>query len=505
MKSQNEKMTRNDQEESISRLLPTNQAGSDVTDRPLCKEAESSLTRRRFLTRAGSAVAAATLVPRHVLGGAGFTPPSDKLNVVMIGAGGQGMQNTKNLLQQDDVQIVALADTVEWADYSRFYHADPGGRKPTYDRISRHYASNPATAGYSDCRVYIDFRKMLDQTKDYDAVVVSTPDHTHAVAAMAAINRKKHVYIEKPLARTISEVRKLTEAAAEAGIVTQLGHQGHGDEGIRLTREWIRDGAIGPVTEVHAWCDGPNRAGSTGRPTEAPPVPEGLDWDLWIGPAPKRPYHPDYTPCGWRYYWDFGTSKIGDMGSHNMDPAFYALDLGHPEWTEARSAWGDREKRPYVSIVHYQFPARGEQPPVRLVWYEGLMPPRPEELEPGRDLTGRGNGILFIGEKGKIMCPGWAGNPRIIPESKMKEYARPPKTIKRVGGIYRDWIDAIKSGGKASSDWSYSGPFIESILSGVLAMRAEEKLYWDWDDMKATNYPDAEPMIFPEYHNGWTL
>ncbi|MBN1465672.1 Gfo/Idh/MocA family oxidoreductase [candidate division KSB1 bacterium] len=449
------------------------------------------------------AIAAATVVPRYVLGGAGFTPPSDKLNIAMIGVGGQGMQNTRNLLQQNDVQIVAIADTEEWADYSRFYHAEPGGRKPTFDRITRHYASNPATADWAECSVYIDFRRMLDQEKDYDAVVISTPDHTHAVAAMAAIDRKKHIYIEKPLARTISEVRKLTSAAKQAGIITQLGHQGHGDEGIRLTREWIQHGAIGEVTEVHSWSDGPNKS-AAGRPAEQPPAPAGLDWDLWIGPAPYRAYHPEYTPCGWRYYWDFGTAKIGDMGSHNMDPAFFALDLGYPEWVEARSAWGDREKRPYVSIVHYQFLARGQHPPVRLIWYEGLMPPRPEELELGRDLTGDGNGILFVGEKGKIMCPGWAGNPRIIPEAKMREYTTPPKTLPRVGGIYRDWINACKTGEKASSDWSYSGPFIEAILAGVVAMRIEEKLYWNWTDMKA-NHPDAEQYIFPEYQNGWTL
>lgn len=464
-----------------------------------------NLSRRRFLNAAGTAVTAAVIVPRHVLGGSGFTAPSDKVNVVMIGAGGQGMQNTRNLLQQDDVQITAIADTVEWADYSRIYHADPGGRKPTYDRISRHYAGNPATAEYAQCGVYTDFRKMLDQTKDYDAVVISTPDHTHAITAMAAIERKKHIYIEKPLARTISEVRTLTDAAAKAGIVTQMGHQGHGEQGIRLTREWIQDGAIGNVTEVHAWSDHPNRGGATPRPTDKPPVPKGLDWDLWLGPAPYTEYHPDYTPCGWRYYWEFGTSRIGDMGSHNMDPAFYALDLGYPEWVEARSSWGHKEKRPFVSIVNYQFPARDEQPPVRLVWYEGIMPPRPEELEEGRDLTGHGNGILFIGDKGKIMCSGWAGNPRIIPESKMKEYKRPPQTIKRVGGIYRDWIDAIKTGGKASSDWSYSGPFTDAILSGVVAMRLEEKLYFDWENMKVTNHSGAEELIFPEYHNGWKL
>jgi predicted dehydrogenase len=463
-------------------------------------------SRRQFMTRTASTMAGAALVPRHVLGGSGVTPPSDRLNIVMIGTGGQGMQNLRSLLEEDDVRIVAIADTAEWADYSRFYHKVPGGRLPAAERINTRYASQAGAAGSPACRVYVDFRRMLDEVSDYDAVVVSTPDHTHAVAAMAAIERKKHVYIEKPLARTISEVRRLTKAAAEAGIATQLGHQGHGGEGIRLTREWIQDGAIGRVTEVHAWCDGANRS-CGGRPSETPPTPHGLDWDLWLGPAPRVPYHPDYTPCGWRQFWEFGTSKIGDMGSHNMDPAFFALDLGHPEWVEARSAWGDREMRPFVSIVDYQFPARGAISPVRLTWYEGLTPRRPDELEEGRVLTGDGNGILFVGEKGKIMCPGWAGNPRMIPETEMRRYKLPPKTLPRVGGIYRDWIDACKSGKKASSDWSYSGPFTEAILSGVVAMRVGEgeRLYWDWPQMKVTNHPDAEPLVFPEYHNGWTL
>ena len=466
------------------------------------KSGQSS--RRQFMTRTASTMAGAALVPRHVLGGPGVTPPSDRLNVAMIGTGGQGMQNLRNLLEEEDVRIVAIADTAEWADYSRFYHKVPGGRLPAAERINTRYARQTGAADSRGCRVYVDFRRMLDEVQDYDAVVVSTPDHTHAVAALAAIERKKHVYIEKPLARTISEVRRLTEAAAEAGVATQLGHQGHGNDGIRLTREWIQDGAIGPVTEVHAWCDGANRS-CGGRPRESPPMPHGLDWDLWLGPAPRVPYHPDYTPCGWRYFWEFGTSKIGDMGSHNMDPAFFALDLGYPEWVEARSAWGDREMRPFVSIVDYQFPARGAMPPVRLTWYEGLMPRRPEELEEGRVLTGGGNGILFVGEKGKIMCPGWAGNPRMIPETEMRRYTLPEKTLPRVGGIYRDWIDACRTGRKASSDWSYSGPFTEAILSGVVAMRVGERLHWDWPEMKVTNHADAEPLIFPEYQNGWTL
>jgi predicted dehydrogenase len=472
------------------------------------KVKEQKGSRRKFLAAAGGAAAAAALVPRYVLGGREFTAPSDLLNIAMIGTGGQGMQNLRNLLRQDDLRVMALADVTEWADYSHTYHRVPGGRKPGFNMIKDYYSSRPTTEDYPDCGVYIDFRKMLDKEKDIDAVVVSTPDHTHYIAAMAAIAYRKHLYVEKPLCRTIYEVRKLTEAARRAGIVTQMGNQGHGDEGLRLTYEWIRDGAIGQVYEVHAWSAGGQSEGCPGhKPEGRPPIPEGFDWDLWLGPIKKRPYHPDYTEGRWRDWWAFGTGRIGDFGCHNMDPAFFALDLGYPEWVQARSAWGDRDKRPFASIIYYKFPARGEMPPLKLTWYTGLMPPRPEELEPGRELAGDGQGILFIGEKGKIMCPGWAGNPRLIPEEKMQAYREqlPPKTLKRVGGIYRDWIDAIKTGGQASSNFDYSGPMTEVILMGIVAMLTEEKLYWDGPNMKANNCSDADEYIKPEYHNGWEL
>jgi predicted dehydrogenase len=468
-------------------------------------EPGANLSRRQFLNTAGTA-AAFTILPRYVLGGSGYTPPSEKLNIAMIGAGGQGMQNLRNLLQEEDVQIVALSDTVESADYSSSYHRVPGGRGPGLEKVHAYYAAQKSTRDYPKCHAYVDFREMLDKEKDVDAVVVSTPDHTHYVASMHAIGHRHHVYVEKPMARTIYEVRKMTEAAMEAGIVTQLGHQGHGKESLRITREWIQAGAIGKVREVHSWCDKPNLNSVDPPPTATPPVPDGLDWDLWLGPARNRPYHPDYTPLGWRYFWDFGTSKIGDMGSHNMDPAFYCLDLGQPEWVEARCAWAEKSKRPLTAVVHYQFAARGDQPAVRLIWHEGTMPVRPDELEPGEDLIGKGNGILFIGDKGKLMCPGWAGTPRLLPEERMKSFKRPPKTIPRVGGIYRDWIDAIKQGHKASSDWAnYSGLFMESILAGVIAMRTGERCYMDWKNLKVTNLPNAESLIVPDYHNGWML
>ncbi|MBN1999267.1 Gfo/Idh/MocA family oxidoreductase [candidate division KSB1 bacterium] len=455
--------------------------------------------RRGFIKKTSTA-AVFTIVPRFVLGGSGYVPPSDRLILAMVGTGGRGMNNLKSFLQHDDVQIAAIADVTEEADYSDWYYKEPGGRKPGIEQIKRRYGDD------AKCNVYIDFRKMLEVEKTIDAVVVSIPDFSHTVVALDAIRRGKHVYVEKPLAHTIYEVRKLTEEAKKAGVVTQMGIQGHADEGLRLTAEWIKDGAIGAVHEVHAWSDHVNRSGCMeGWPQGNYDIPKGLDWNLWLGPAKYRPYHPAYTPASWRDFWDFGTGKIGDMGCHNMDPAFFALDLGYPEWIEARIAYADEIHRPFASMVFFQFPARGNKPPVKLVWYGGLIPPTPEDLEPGRQLTGGGNGILFIGKKGKMMCGGWAGTPRLIPETKMKAYQLPPKTLARTPGIYRDWIDAIKNGRKSCADFEYCGPMTEVVLAGAVAMRCREKLYWDGPGMKATNYPDAERFIVPEYCNGWTL
>ncbi|MDZ7372312.1 MAG: Gfo/Idh/MocA family oxidoreductase [candidate division KSB1 bacterium] len=466
---------------------------------------DTTISRRQALQTLTTA-AAVTLVPRYVLGGSGYTAPSDKLNIAMIGTGGQGMWNLKNILPNKDVQVIALADVAEEADYSWSYHKESGGRKPGYEVIRNHYLSSPQTADYPDCRVYVDFREMLDKEKAIDAVCIAIPDHTHYVAAMAALQRGKHIYLEKPLARTIYEVRRLTEAARAAGVVTQMGIQGHSGEGIRLTVEWLRAGAIGAVREIHAWSDGVSKGACLEGEPEPQPIPAGLDWNLWLGPAKYRPYNSCYTPGRWRTFWDFGTGHMTDMGIHHMDPAFWALDLGYPEWTEARGAWGDRDKRPFAALHFFHFAAKDDRPAVDLTWYSGLKPPRPDELEPGRDLIGNGNGILFIGDKGKIMCEGWGGAPHFIPESRLRDFERPPKTLPRVkGGHHRDWIDAIKEGRKACADFDYSGPITESILMGIVALRIGERLYWDGPNMKALNCPDAEQYIVPEYHNGWTL
>jgi len=453
-------------------------------------------------------VTAFAAVPRYVLGGSGYTAPSEKLNIAVTGTGGQGTHNIKGLLGHSDVQVMAICDVNEQSDYSRFYYGGTAGRKPAAELINKRYAGNKATADYKGCQVYIDFRRMLEKEKAIDAVLVATPDHIHSVATMAAIKRGKHVYCEKPLTHSIYEARRITEAARQAKVATQMGNQGHSGEGIRLTVEWIRDGAIGDVREVHSWSNtgGDWAPGYTARPTETPPVPAGLDWDLWLGPAEHRPYHPAYAPYNWRGWWDFGTGAIGDMACHNMDPAFWALELGHPVSVEASSSGINPETTPLKSTIRYEFPARKNMPPVKVTWYGGgLMPPRPEELEPGRKLTGGGNGILFVGDKGKIMCPGWGGNPRIIPEEKMKAYKLPPKTIPRVEGHHRDWINACRGGTPASSNFDYAGHLTEVVLLGNVALRTGKKLAWDGENMKATNAPEADKYIHPEFHNGWTL
>jgi predicted dehydrogenase len=472
------------------------------------KDAVRRYRRRDFLARCGLGAAAFTFVPGYVLGRSGRTAPSEKVNIAIIGTGGQGTQNIKGLLGHPDVQVTAICDVNEESDYSRFYYGGTAGRKPAEALIIKHYADRKSRGEYKGCACYIDFCEMLEDEKDLDAVLVATPDHIHAIATMAAIKKRKHVYCEKPLTHSIWEARKITEAARKAGVATQMGNQGHSGEGIRLTVEWIRAGAIGDVREVHAWSNTGVDWGNyrVSRPKETPAVPRGLNWNLWLGPTSKRPYHPAYHPYNWRGWWDFGTGAIGDMACHNMDPAFWALNLGHPTTVEARATNINPETTPFASVVYYQFPARGNMPPVKVTWYSGgIMPPRPEELESGRDLDGRGNGILFVGDKGKIMCAGWGGSPQFIPAAKMKAYKRPPRSILRSEGHHRDWINACKTGKPASSNFDYAGPMTEVILLGNVALRTAKKLLWEGENMRATNAPNADQYIRPTYHNEWSL
>ncbi len=439
------------------------------------------VTRRDFIKSAAAASAAFsfTIVPRHVLGGPGHTPPSEKLNIAGIGVGGKGAGDLRGVESEN---IVALCDV------------DQKRAAETFKR-------------YPKAKVYKDFRRMLEKEHNsIDAVTVATPDHVHAPASMMAIKMGKHVYCEKPLTHSIYEARQLTLAAREYKVATQMGNQGHSGEGIRLICEWIWDGAIGPVREVHAWTDRPGGRWKQGvdRPEETPPVPPTLDWDLWLGPAPERPYNPIYCPFTWRGWWDFGTGALGDMACHILDPAFWALDLGYPRSVQAATTSVNDETYPLCSVIEYEFPARGDKPPVKLTWYDGgLKPTRPDELEPERKLEG--NGVIFVGDKGILMCGCYGSHPRLVPESKMQAYQLPPKTIPRVEGHHKDWINACKTGKPACSNFDYAGPLTEMVLLGNIAVRTGRRLEWDGENMRCTNVPEANDYIRREYRKGWSL
>jgi predicted dehydrogenase len=444
----------------------------------------NNLSRRDFVGGA-AAVAAFTIVPRYVLGGAGNTAPSEKLNIAGIGVSGRGAGDLEALESEN---IVALCD-VDWR------HA-----RGTFKR-------------YPNAEKYKDFRKMLEkEAKNIDAVMVAAPDHIHAPASMAAIKMGKHVYCEKPLTHSVYEARKVAEAARKAGVATQMGNQGQAGEQTRLMCEMIWGGAIGAVREVHVWTDRPNRGLNSvywpqgvDRPKETPPVPDTLDWDLWLGPAPQRPYNPAYLPFKWRGWWDFGTGAMGDIGCHALDPVFRALKLGAPTSIEGISTLVNRETYPLSSKIHYEFPARGDMPPVKVTWYDGGMrPPRPEELEDGRQVGD--NGKLFIGDKGKML------DERIIPETKMKEYGKPKQLLDRSPGHHIEWIEACKGGKPAGSNFDHAGPLAEAVLLGNVALRPElkeignrKKLLWDPEKFEITNMPEANQFLRREYRKGWTL
>jgi predicted dehydrogenase len=451
----------------------------------------SSISRRRFLASGAAASAFSfTIVPRHVLGGPGQTPPSEQVNFAGIGAGGMGGGDVRTVAGLG-ANVVALCDVDQVRAAGTF-------------------------KAFPKARVYKDFREMLDkEEKNIDAVTVGTPDHIHAVASMNALRRGKHVFCQKPLTHTIHEARQLTLVAEEHKAATQMGNQGHAAEGARLTNEWLQAGVIGEVREVHVWSD---RAGKLwkqgiGRPKEMPPVPATLDWNLWLGPAPERPYHPAYAPHNWRGWWDFGTGAMGDMGCHIIDHPVWALELGSPTSVEAVTTLDGSEvdgkpnfeTYPIAAVVHYEFPARGKLPPVKMIWHEGgLMPPTPSEMPVGGRLPG--NGVLYIGSKGKMYHSSHGGTPQLLPRELMEEARTVEKTMPRSPGHHKEWLLACKGQAPAMSNFSYSGSLTETVLLGVLAQRAPgRRLEWDAKNLKVTNMPEINPYVHKEYRKGWTL
>lgn len=460
--------------------------------------------RRQFL-RAAPVLAVAAIVPRWVLGGPGYVPPSQRLNVAIIGTGGQGITNLKELLRHPDVNVSAICDVAEFWDNSHLYYRHNGGRGPARGVIAEDARQDP-DRGRRECPVYIDYRVMLERANpDIDAVLVAAPNHIHAVASMAAIQAGKGVYCEKPLTHSVYEARQLARAAREARVATQMGNQGHSTDDIRRAVEWVRDGAIGPVRAVHAWNGGPNRVMPVNRPLEAVPLPDGLAWDLWLGPAKSRPFHPAYAPLTFHYWWDFGSGTLGNYGCHTLDTAVWALDLEHPTLVEASSTALSEETTPLAMTCHYVFPARGNRPSVDLFWYDGgLRPPRPACLDPDDELPAAG-GSLMVGDNGAILSGVWSGTPRLIPEAKMRDYRQPPPTIPRSKGHHRDWIDACKGGPVPSAGFDYAARLTEIVLLGVVALRTGKTLHWNGPEMRATNAPEAEPLIHGHFRRGWEV
>ena len=461
------------------------------------------LTRRQALGHLATA-SALVVVPRHVCGGAAHVAPSAKTTVAGIGLGGQGLQNIVRLLQMPEVRVVAVCDVnregtgyLSW-NWGNGKEGRTAGREPARRAVDAHYAKQKRTGQHKGCAAYADFRELLDK-EDADAVMVATPDHTHAVVAMAAIKRGKHVYCEKPLTWSVAEARQVAEAARKAGVATQLGNDGQASEETRVVQEFIRDGAIGAVREVRVWCPARFWAYPTweGRPRETPPVPDGLDWDLWLGPAAKRPYHPAYCPWTWRNWWDFGTGLLGDLGCHKLSTVFKALDLSHPVAIEASSTKRDPEIYPLGVVARFEFPARGEMPPLILTWSDGgLMPPRPPGLEPGRRMAD----VTYVGDKGTLM------GHRLVPETKMKAYGRPPRVLPRSPGHDQEWINACRGGPPSGSDFvRHSGVLTEMCLLGNVALRAGKRILWDGPKVRITNDEGANRLLRREYREGWEV
>jgi len=449
------------------------------------------LSRREFLSNSAAIAAGLTIIPNHVMGKTfGHTAPSDKLNIAGIGVGGMGRRNLSNMKTEN---IVALCD-VDWRYAEKTFNDYPNAKR------------------------YKDWRVMFDEMgKSIDAVLVATPDHTHAGVTAHALTLGKHAYTQKPLTHSVYESRLLTNLAKKYKVATQMGNQGNSFDWCRSVSEWIASGVIGEVKEVHTWTDRPIWPQGLQRPKEALSIPSTLDWDLFIGPAPKRPYHSVYTPWNWRGWWDFGTGALGDMACHIMDPVFWALDLKYPTKVIGSSTLSNIESPPHAQIVDYFFPARKAKgrvnmPEVKVSWYDGgLLPPRPEELKDGEMMGDENGGIIFIGTKGKIMTGCYGMNPTLLPASKMTDFKPPTPTLPRVkggnGNIWdtnaheQDWIRACKESPanrvESSSHFGFSGPFNETVVMGVLAVRLQglqRELLWDGENMKFTNISPSDKI-----------
>lgn len=441
-----------------------------------------NITRRQFLKSAGSASAGAVAFP-HVMRSRHGPSPNGKLNIALVGVGGRGYAAVMGTKGENQVAFCDVDDA----------------------RAARAHTEFPNVPRFRD------YRRMLDKLgNSIDAVTVSTPDHMHYPIAMAALSLGKHVFVEKPLSHTIWEARQLAKLAAESNVATQMGNQGHANEGTRMLKEWLQAGVIGEVRELHSWTDRPVWPQGVNAPDHAkyiPVAPQTLDWDLWLGVAAPRDYDPAYLPFSWRGYWDFGTGALGDMGCHVLDGGFWGLDLDAPSRVEAISARQGAVSGPTASMITFHFDARGGSPPLKWTWYDGgLEPLPPDDFGASRKLIP--NGTLIVGSKATILASVYSDSMRIIPEARMKEIAPalPPKTFPRVSGDhFAEWLRACKGGPQAGSHFGYAARLTEMCLLGNIAIRARRSLTWDAPAMKVTNLPEANEYITKEYRPGFGI
>jgi len=501
---------------------------------------EREFTRREFIGSA-AATAAVTIVPRHVVGGPGYVPPSDKLNVGYVGCGTQGMREMAYLIQNPDIQIVSVCDpnkfTTDYVDWSLNGIRDsirkvleddtwgeglegvPGGRDIGQNFVERYYGKNKPGGNYKGCPSYEDFREMLEKEKDIDAIKIMTPDHLHATISIAAINKGMHVVIHKPIANRIDEAQKVFKAAREHPEVSTHLLAWSIRPGYELSLKWIKDGAIGTLKEIHNWSNRPVWPQFTSNPSESVPIPKDFNWDLWLGCVPDRPYHPNYTHALFRGWYDFGGGSIADMGHYSLWPLFLTFGISRPPLSAEARGTTTCEVVNHVSIPHvndvafpascvirFKFPEQETLPPFDLYWHDGGMkPPTPEELEED-NLELEREGMMFVGDKGKILLGFRGESPRIIPERKMKEYLKGEELPEDRGNRSdRHWIDAFKSNTQSPGSFLLAETVTETTNLGAIALRAGKKICWDTVNKRITNDEAANRFLYREYRKGWEL
>ncbi len=498
-------------------------------------------SRRAFLARSGQAALTFSLVPAAVLGRGQAAAPNSRINVAFIGVGSQGLRVMLNFLKEPDVQAVAVCDPVreaadypQWSDHEfrnavhRLLEVGSGwewlspnqpiqltptlrcttgvaGYEPCRKIVDAWNAKRLGANRSSGCAAYADFRELLARERDFDAVVVGSTDHVHAVISIAAMKAGKHVFCQKPMTRTMHEAWRMADVAQETKVATQVAVGPQASEDTRRLCEWVAAGAIGPVREVLNWSSRPLWPQGLPTPTEAQPVPAGLDWDLWQGPAAHRPFNHAYLPFVWRGWYDFGCGAFGDMGCYSFDTIFRVLKLAAPTTAEASSTHRYPDSYPQASLVHLHFPAAGGRPAVALRWFEGgLRPERPAQLDADERLDAEG--LLFVGEGGSILADFVGGRPRLIPRARMRTFTEPPKTLPRSPGNEREWLNAIHDRSQPTgANFEFSATVTEALCLSTMAIRTGERLGWDAATRTLTGPALAREMINPPARPGWEV